>query len=353
MKKVAHIIPTLTYGGAEKFVVNLVNNSHNFRHEVVIFKDNKPFADLLEDKVNLHVVEKKGKLSLGLFSKLKQKLNHLEPDLVHTNLFGADLWGRVAAKRLDLPVVTTEHNLNKSESWAKRIIRRALSSYSDKYTAPSIAVKKYMQLSYGVDESQIEVISHGIELEELLRTEPFIYHLPLRFLIMGRLDVQKGVDRALKAFAGLRDDQWNLDIIGEGSEFSNIKQQIDEYNLWDKTSIWDPTKDVVAEYNSHDVVVVPSRWEGFGLVALEAMTAGKVVIASDVDGLSEFIDDEENGFLFDQQEPVQSLKETIKFVLEHKEKSREVAENARQHAQENFGIDNMVEKYERLYADLT
>ncbi|MFB6181789.1 MAG: glycosyltransferase [Candidatus Magasanikbacteria bacterium] len=353
MKKVVHIIPTLTYGGAEKFVVNLVNNSHNFKHEVVIFKDEKPFASLLEDKVDLHFVEKEGKISLDLFSKLEQKLQEINPDLVHTNLFGADLWGRIAAERLDLPVITTEHNLNKDESWAKRIVRRVLKNYSDIYTAPSKAVQRYMNLNYGVAKENIEVISHGIELSKFLRTEPFMYHIPLRFLILGRLDVQKGVDRALDAFGQLKNKEWKLDIVGEGDQFSNIKRKVKEKSLKNRVGLWDSTKDVVSEYNSHDVVVVPSRWEGFGLVALEAMASGKVVIASDVDGLSEFITNGETGFLFDQDNPIESLKDKIEFVLENKEKSIEVAENARLHAKNNFGIDQMVEKYERLYISLT
>jgi len=352
MRKVVHIIPTLSFGGAEKFVVNLVNNSHNFQHEIIIFKDQQPFADLLEDKVNVHLVEKEGRISLGLFSKLEQKLRELDADIVHTNLFGADFWGRIAASRLDLPVITTEHNLNKQEIWAKSLIKRALKNYSKVYTSPSVAVQKYMNLNYGIKKENVEVIPHGLELSNFLHTEPFMYHIPLRFLILGRLVMQKGIDRAIEAFKAIEHKEWSLDIVGEGEEFKNIKRKIDKYDLNDRIRLWDPTKDVVSEYNSHDVVLIPSRWEGFGLVALEAMAAGRVVVASDVDGLSEFIEDEETGFLIETDDIVQNLIEKIEFVLEEKKRCREVAENARQYAKNNFGIDRMVKKYENLYRKL-
>jgi hypothetical protein len=97
---IVHIIPWLGFGGAERSVVDLVNHSNPLiRYTIILFFDHKPFAALItSSNVQIKVVQKRGKLSLGLLFALKKLLKQLQPDVVHTHLFGGDVWGRLAAK---------------------------------------------------------------------------------------------------------------------------------------------------------------------------------------------------------------------------------------------------------------
>lgn len=350
--KVVHIIPTLTFGGAERFVIDLANNSSDkIENEIVILKDEKALASELENYIDIHLVEKEKRLSLGLFSKLEEKLKGLNPDVVHTHLFGADVWGRVAAKRLDLPVVTTEHNVNKQESSIKGFAKRLLNSYSDKYTAPSEAVKKYMQSHYSIDKQNIDVVLHGINLDKFLYTDPFISHKPLKLLMLGRLTKQKGHDIALKALSKIDKNDWMLDIVGDGENYSYIEKIIKEFGLEDNVKLWDPTLDVVDEYNEHDVVLMPSRWEGLGLVAIEAMAAGRVVVGTNVEGLNEVIKNGVNGLMVKPEDP-KALARRVLFCIQNDNECGDIARKARKYAKKYFSIEDMVKKYEKIYQEL-
>lgn len=95
MIHVAHIIPTLSFGGAEHLVIDLVNfsNHKKFKFSIITLFDNMPLREKIERKdVGVFLVPKKGKLSFHLRNDLREKLRELKPDIVHTHLFGADLW---------------------------------------------------------------------------------------------------------------------------------------------------------------------------------------------------------------------------------------------------------------------
>lgn len=348
---IVHIIPTLTIGGAERVVVNLANNLvDDFQISIVLFKLEKPFANELNSKVNLSILEKKTLHGWSLYRKIQRFLSNNSVDLVHTHLFGGDFWGRLAAYQLDLPVVTTEHNLNKSESTTKHWIKNVLSSCSNLYTAPSQAVAGYMQQKYNVVEDKIEVIPHGIEVERYLHTEPYRGKQPIRLLMLGRLNKQKGHDIALKALASLNHEQydWKLDIVGSGEEFDRITNLIKQLGLEDRVELWDATLDVVEEYQNHDMLLMPSRWEGLGLTAIEAMAAGRLVIAANVDGLAEVITHGENGLLFIPEDS-QDLAKKIRYCIDNPEGAKQIASKARSHTKEKYDLSRMVDSYRAIY----
>lgn len=348
---ITHIIPTLSFGGAERFVVDLVNNSpESVKHSIILLRDEKPLAEQLKSEVDVYVVEKKGKISLGLFGDLKKKLTELKPDIVHTHLFGGDFWGRVTAHSLKIPVVTTEHNVNVDESIWKRLIKFILRNFTEIYTCPSKAVSDFMKKNYKITKP-IEVIRHGIDLEHFSMPSARFEDREARLLLLGRLHRQKGIDIALKALESLKQEDWTLDIVGSGEEEGKIKELIKNYDLDGKVKLYPATADVPEVLKNHDIMLVPSRWEGLGIVIMEAMTAGRVVIGSRVGGIPELIEDGKTGFLV-EPENSDELAKQILYCLNNRESCREVAENARKYAMDNFGVGGMVEAYLGIYGRL-
>lgn len=120
-------------------------------------------------------------------------------------------------------------------------------------------------------------------------------------LAVGRLCPQKGFDMLVKAWGMLPDrlkTKWTLDIVGSGPDYANLRHLIDSAGLNQSITILPPTKDVKELYQSHSIYCFPSRYEGFGLSLMEAMSFGAASVAFDCPcGPSEMIDNGENGFL--------------------------------------------------------
>lgn len=349
-KQVVHIIPTLNFGGAERFVVDLVNSSHKFDYSVLVFKNEIPLAEEIKDaNVKVYVVEKKNLFSF--ITDLKDKLRELRPDIAHTHLFGGDIYGRLAAHRLGIPVVTTEHNFNQGEGFVKNRIKKYLRNYTDQYIACSEGVKEYMQTTYKI-KKDIQVIRYGIDLKRFDRVKPLQIDKKIRFLLLGRLTRQKGYDLALKIFAKLREYDWTLAIVGEGEEENRLKSLAKNLQIQERVSFLPPTHSVSELLEKTDVMLMPSRWEGLGIVIMEAMTAGRLVIGSRVGGIPELIKHGDNGLLVEQGNVLEWAAQ-LKKVFENQDRYFKLGERAREYARTNFGVEKMVGEYESVYNKLT
>ena len=122
----------------------------------------------------------------------------------------------------------------------------------------------------------------------------------INLLFIGRMDRQKGFDIAEKAMAMLTDQPVHLHVIGatvvDGRQESQRLPNITHYGWQQREAIW-------SFVEACDAVLVPSRWEGFGLAAIEALRQGKPVLASNVDALPEVVRDGETGMLFPAEDP--------------------------------------------------
>ncbi|OGH69780.1 MAG: hypothetical protein A3C90_02020 [Candidatus Magasanikbacteria bacterium RIFCSPHIGHO2_02_FULL_51_14] len=154
----------------------------------------------------------------------------------------------------------------------------------------------------------------------------------------------------MAALKELKNADWTLDIIGEGVEKETIQKKIRDYQLDRRVHLLPPTLDVPEIMALHDIMLMPSRWEGLGIAAMEAMAAGRVVIASRVGGLPEVITHEKNGFLVPPEDP-QALALRITYCFEHPDHCKEIAAQARKDAR-RFDVKNMVREYEQVYRAL-
>ena len=351
MRHIVHILPALPFGGAEKMVVELIRHSNReeFNFSIITFFDNNPLAAELPPDVPVFVVSKKGKLDWGLIGRVQKQLEILQPDIVHTHLFGGDVWGRLAARRLRIPVITTEHNINIGESWVHALVKRWLRHKSQIHVALSQAIAHYMQRTYGIHDPQI--IPTGVELERFTNVTAPVFGTPLKILLLGRLTVQKGQIIALRALSGIRHHNWRLTIAGNGEDKEKLVHMTNALALADRVRLVSATHDVSKLLAEHDVLIMPSLWEGLGIVAREAMAAGRVVIASRTGGLPEFITHGQTGYLVEPND-VGALREAIKHVIEYPDEALSVAAEARVFADANFGIMPMVVAYSALYRQL-
>lgn len=121
-----------------------------------------------------------------------------------------------------------------------------------------------------------------------------------RVVAIGRFEYQKGLDRLIKAWKIVHSvcSDWSLDLIGEGQEKQSLLQQINEFNLENSIHLLEPVKNVPKELLNSSILVLPSRYEGFGMVLVEAQSFGVPPISFSCKcGPSDIIENGKNGFL--------------------------------------------------------
>jgi D-inositol-3-phosphate glycosyltransferase len=239
-------------------------------------------------------------------------------DVVHANYWLSGLAGVRIKHELGLPLVSTFHTLArvKAEGGDQEPLRRELAEADIMACADSICVsstEEARQLTrlYGPVPGRLEIVAPGVEHAFFApgdrggaRRALDLGDHPV-LLFVGRIQPLKGVDVAVRALAELRRPDAVLIVVGGASgvagreEVEKVAGLVDELGLTDRVRFVPPQPHHILSsyYRAADVVLVPSRSESFGLVALEAAACGTPVVASAVGGLLSLVDHGHTGFL--------------------------------------------------------
>lgn len=352
--KLVHIIPTLNLGGAERVLVNLLKygNRDVFDFSVITTVDGGPLEEEVRALgVPYFALTKSTEIGLGMLMDLTALLNRLEPDIVHTHLFGGHLWGQVASTLNRIPImVQSEQNTDVDIGEVKHIIKQALSYQADAVVAASDSVRDFLIKREHYPEKKILVVKNAIEVERFLGIAAPQFKDVLKLLVIGRLEPQKGHDVLFEALSQAQ-FPWELTVVGEGSLAEDLVDRTTLLRIQDRIKFIGTTLDVEPLLAEHDVVVMPSRWEGIGLVIMEGLAAGRPVVASAVGGIREIIEHGKTGFLVPPEHP-EELRGALQWVWEHPDAARAIGAAGREYAQKHFDVREMVKQYERLYAHL-
>jgi glycosyltransferase involved in cell wall biosynthesis len=169
--------------------------------------------------------------------------------------------------------------------------------------------------------------------------------------IVGRLTPQKGVSDLLQAVAILNQEQpINLLVIGDGPLREELEATAVRLGIKARTNFFGVRDDVLAILANLDIFVLPSYWEGFPTVILEAMSQNVPVIASDVSGSRELVQNGETGLLIPTGSPAQ-LAKAIRTLLDNPARGAQMATKARAFAAQ-FTYQNMTRRYEAVYQEV-
>jgi glycosyltransferase involved in cell wall biosynthesis len=257
----------------------------------------------------------------------------------------ADLLGLPAAALARVPVrVSTKHGFNEFRS--NRALARAdrtVGRLAHRQIAISHGLARYLARTEGFDESDFTVVHYGIDAGP----EPPPPPAPTRLAAVGRLIPIKGFDLLLRAFDQARAElpDLTLELAGAGPLDAELRAGApDGVTFLGRVS---PVADV---YERNAIVVVPSRGEGFGMVALEAAERGRAAIVSNVGGLPEIVADGETGVVV-PTEDVEALARSIVTLARDGELVRTYGEAARRRALDQFSAESAADGVERLYRD--
>ncbi|MHA3976765.1 glycosyltransferase family 4 protein [Halovulum sp. GXIMD14794] len=196
------------------------------------------------------------------------------------------------ARYAHLPVIHVEHSyteaftaLNVSRRGRFMALLRIAYSLFDKVVAVSEAQGAWLVERGLVAAPALRVIPSAVDVTPFAELRP-VYTQPRTFGAIGRLDAQKGFDRLIDAFRATDREDLHLRIIGDGPEREALEARADGDSRISFTGF---VFDAASAMDELDAVAMPSRWEAYGLVALEARAAGRPLLVSPVDGLEDHV----------------------------------------------------------------
>lgn len=172
-------------------------------------------------------------------------------------------------------------------------------------------------------------------------------------LAVGRYTYQKGFDLLLEAWTKVCEEvkDWTLKIVGDGEWHDKLAEQVTVLGIADRVNLCHATKDIIEEYRNASILVMSSRYEGFGMVLLEAQSAGLPTISFDCKcGPSEIIRDNVNGYLVPVGD-VAMLADRLTDLIKDEDKRNRMGKQSYIDAN-NFSEDRIMSRWESLFADL-
>jgi glycosyltransferase involved in cell wall biosynthesis len=285
-------------------------------------------------------------LDPALAWRVRRELRRLRPDVVHTHLVHADVYGALGAGRV--PLVSTKHNDDRFRLGPFRYVERELARRASRVIAITEALQRFCVDRVGLPAAKVEVIHYGLDALPAAWGDAGEVPVPdgARVLLcVGRLVEQKGIDIAVRAVARVREQvpEAVLVVLGEGPERAGLEATSGE-------GVYLPGRvsDVASWYRRAEVLVHPARWEGFGLALLEAMLAGKPVVATRVSSAPEIVVDGETGLLVRPDEPA-ALAAAVIGLLADPAHATAMGQAGLARARNEFSVAQMAERTTAVY----
>lgn len=358
--KILHIIGSLAGGGAERLVTQLAIIMSDYEHtcDVLALTDTNAvyLNHLRENNVFVQISPYKNRFDIRILLLIKKIITQGQYCIVHSHTFPATYWTSLAAHcfKNKIKFIMTEHNTfnrRRSFPWLRMLekyiyrkydivisiseeVRQALLNW----VTPK-ETQKYLTIVNGIDiKSFKEAIS--LTRDELgVPAEAFLIGM------VGSLTAQKNHKALIHAIAILPKNVHAI-IAGEGPLLRKTIALSEDLGIDERVHFLGFRCDIERVIKAVDIVVIPSLWEGFGLVAVEAMACGKPIAASNVTGLREVIGD--SGILF-APDDYNDIARSILSIMSDKELFSSYAKKAQIRA-EKFGIKKMVLEYMCVYS---
>lgn len=361
--RILYLTTTSKVSGAEKIMYELSKRINKERFEIMVctIKDDLK-EGLLEKSRDIGIkaatlgVENKWKFykSFQLFKIIKE----FNPHILQSFLFFDNILARVFGKITGLPVIISGlRNVEPERSSFRNFFDKLTFPFADLVISNTESGKKFLTQKFKLDSKKIKVIYNGIEIDSegpLFRKKEFLLDTGLLgnekiVGFVGRLEKQKGVQYLIEAMRIINKHDLSIYalIIGDGRE----KDKLEKYaQSFDCRVIFLGWKYNIFQYLKYfDLFILPSLREGMPNVVLEAMGQGIPVIATNVGGNKELIEDGKTGFLLEPKNSEQLAKKILE-ILNFSEKEKQlITSEARKNVTNNFSIERMVTEFEETY----
>lgn len=368
--RILHVIDNLKLGGTQNLAIRTWQEQIDRGHEVsacvlVESTSEHPWTKLPQELFRLGCHgDYRRPLAIGNWAKqLAKVVNQTKPDIIHSWLWLSDFVAAKAAVKCRVRHVVhlvDRRNWQQSNRLRDRYrcwaTRRAFNKANSSFLAVSQAAGQFAIDSLRIAADRVEVAYNSIYTSEFFKipdcdawTAP---NRPLQLGIAARIEPEKGHKYLIEAMRILQEKgvACTLKITGDGTDRPYLERLVREKIRSDSIEFVGWVKDVAAFLAGIDIFLVPSiDSEGLPTTILEAMAAGRIVIATDVGGAAEAIVDQKTGVIV-QPRDARSIADAIAKISVNRDSASLMARNARLAVTEKFSMPQMIQTIERVYA---
>lgn len=363
-KRIFHLITDLDIGGTPTALSSILAHIDRQRYDVTVCSLKQKGTTSVSDEIQklgipVFFLDAERLLFFAVLYRLYLLLKDEQPSILHTWLFHANVFGRLAGRLAGVStIISSERSVNREKGLFRIWADRLTSVWADFITVNAEAVKEVLVLREKISPSKVSVIQSGIDLAKFsdrtlngtLREELGLGAGDLVVLNIARLDPIKGHEDLLFAMRQVvqKIPSARLVLVGEGPCRNKIEQRIRSLGMTHAVKMLGIRRDIAEILHLSDLFVLPSWEEGMPLSLLEAMGMGRAVIATDVGGVREVIEDDSLGVVVSARKPEVLGQEITRLLLDPKQR-KEIGQNARRHVEGFFDIARTVGELEQTY----
>lgn len=362
-----------------KRVMILANNIvglYNFRYELLeklIEKDFEVYFSIPEDKNNEKVIElidlgckhiktnvdRRGMNPLNdlkLIKQYKKIVKQVKPDIILSFTIKPNIYGAYAAKKYKIPIILNITGLgsgfynNKTRFIIKNMYKFASKRASFIFFENQEIYHYFIDNKLSIEEKSKVIPGAGVNLEKFVPQKKSKDDNIIRFLFIGRIMKEKGIEEYLEAAKNIKNKYPNVEfqVLGpyEEEEYKQILDNSTYVNYLGKS------EDVRKEMKEVDCIINPSYHEGMSNVLLEGAAMEKFLIASDIPGCREIVENNYNGYTFEVKNSKDLEDKIEKFIKLPKEEKQRMAKNSRRKVEKEFDRNIIIEEYLKKIKEL-
>jgi glycosyltransferase involved in cell wall biosynthesis len=360
--------------GGNIICLYLIEEAINRGWTVIVNSPNDgPFCDILRAKgVSIYNLDTSHSYYWNVAVEMANLIKKQDISLIHSHTpFAGSILTCIAGKIAGVPVINHAHVCNYiNNNFVIRLYQKLMSwciskTCCDAIISVSNQVKKEAILE-GCDRKKIHVVYNGTPLKSLNNIQSVSVQESIRKQLdipnnvpvvvhVGRLCETKGQHLLIKAASHLRQHGLEIiylivgeDLVQNGKYFQYLKELTKEFKVSDLVWFLGQRSDIFQLLVTADLLVLPSSAEGLPLVILEAMAAGKPVVATNVGGVAEIVEHQKTGLLISVGD-VSGLAEAILWMVQNPESARKMGDKGLEIVQENFSVEKMQREIFNVY----
>jgi glycosyltransferase involved in cell wall biosynthesis len=361
--KVLLLVVGIDVGGTEAHVLELASRVDRRTFDVLVcsLKPVGCLGDELRARgVRVVSLDGLGKFDLRVLSRLWRLIKIEQPDVIQAFLF----WANIAARLVGylaktIRVISSYHDEVVPESRLNRVVDRLTMTWTKYVVCCSEAVRRSVEQRIGGEKEQFVVIPFGIEARRLGdagKVSGAVLGLQEGLPVIGTVcrlvEPKKGLSFLLEAMARLDREAGKpicqLLVVGEGPAERALRSLSEQLGIASRVVFSGMRRDIPQLLSLMEIFVLPSLYEGFGIAILEAMAAGKPVVATTVGGIPEFVVSGESGLLVQPGDPV-ALAAAIRQLLAQPDRAKAMGCRGQEHVRKHYTIESVVRQHEQLY----
>jgi len=359
-RRICFVLPSLEIGGTERQVLRMMKGLQD-EYEFLVLCTRRE-GTMAGDARRLGVVKVlnvRGGWDIRMRRRVEKELRRYNPEIVHSFMFGFDHQVNVAARNAGIPVILSSRR--QLATWKKprhlRLQRRA-NKLVDGIVTNSHAVARFAAEQESAPESLFHVIHNGIDLATFQSNADTTqvrkrFNIPAFRTIIGivaNFSPVKDHDLFLEIVDRLtaRRPEAHFLTVGNGPLRERFERALARRGLADRVTSIKTLAELPDVYKLMSISVLCSKVEGFPNAVLESMATGTPVVAANVGGIPELIEDGVTGTLVSGRDP-EPFAAAIETLMDIPDECRAMGERAKQRVQEQFSLDTMVSEYKALY----